>query len=83
MKKELTKMEFKKVYMNYRTDGDGWSIEYWDKRYKQQKAKQYFFTKPKTPDHTRMFISESDDSLHLFFMTLDAEESFFDYPGKE
>ena len=36
-----------------------------------------------TPNIMRMFISESHDSLHLFFMTLDAEESFFDYPGKE
>jgi len=30
-----------------------------------------------------MFISEDQDSVHLFFMTLNAEESFFDYPGKE
>ena len=83
MKKELTKMEFKKMYMNYRTDGDGWSDKYWGHFYEQQEAKQYFFTEPETPEHTRMFISEGHDSVHLFFMTLDAEEGFFDYPGKE
>ena len=83
MKKELTKMGFKKMYMNYRTDGDGWSDDYWDQRYENKKAKRYFFTEPETRKHTRMFISESHDSLHLFFMTLDSEESFFDYPGKD
>ena len=81
--KELTKMEFKKMYMNYRTDGDGWSDEYWDKFYEHQKAKKYFFTEPETPEHNRMFISGGGNSVHLFFMTLDSEESFFDYPGKE
>ena len=83
MAKELTKMEFKKMYMKYRTDGDGWSDEYWDQFYEKQNARQYFFTEPETPEHTRMFISGSQDSVHLFFMTSDAEESFFDYPGKE
>ena len=83
MKKELTKMEFKKRYMNYRTDGDGWSDEYWDRFYEQQNAMRYFFTEPETPEHTRMFISGSQDSVHLFFMTSEAEDRFFDYPGKE
>ena len=83
MRKELTKMEFKKMYMNLRTDGDGWSDKYWEHFYENQQAKKYFFTEPETPDHTRMFISESGNSVSLFFMTLDAEESFFDYPGKE
>ena len=83
MRKDLTKMEFKKMYMKYRTDGDGWSDEYWEHFYEQQKAKRYFFTEPETPEHTRMFISGSHDSVHLFFMTSDSEESFFDYPGKE
>ena len=83
MQKELSKMEFKKLYMNYRKDGDGWSDEYWDHFYENQQAKKYFFTEPETPDHSRMFINESGDRVCLFFMTLDAEESFFDYPGKE
>ena len=83
MKKKLSKTEFKKMYMTYRTDGDGWSDKYWEHFYEQQKAKQYFFTEPETPEHTRMFISESHGSLHLFFMTSDSEESIFDYPGKE
>jgi len=83
MDKELTKLEFKKMYMNYRTDGDGWSDDYWNHFYENQEGKKYFFTEPETPAHTRMFISESGNSLHLFFMTSDSEESFFDYPGKE
>ena len=83
MTKELTKMEFKKMYMNYRTEGDGWSNDYWDKFYEQENTKQFLFTEPETPEHKRMFISSSNVSVHLFFMTPDAEDGFFDYPGKE
>ena len=83
MKNELTKMEFKKMYMKYRTKGDGWSDKYWEHFYEHQNGKQYFFEEPETPEHNRMFINSSHDSVHLYFMTLDAEESFFDYPGKE
>ena len=83
MKKELSKAEFKKMYMRHRTDGDGWSDNYWDHFYEQQKGKRYFYEEPPTPEHKRMFVNESPGSVHLYFMTLDAEESLFDYPGKE
>jgi len=69
--------------MSYRTDGDGWSDKYWDEFYEQQEAKKYFFTEPETPEQTRMFISEDQNSVRLFIMTLDSEESLFGYPGKE
>ena len=80
MKKELTKVEFKKMYMNYRTDGDGWSDEYWEHFYEKLDANQYFFTEPETPEHTRMFISEGQGGVHLFFVTLDGEEGFSNRP---
>ena len=83
MKGELSKSEFKKMYMKYRTEGDGWSDKYWDHFYERQTAKKYFFTEPETPEHTRMLISDSKDSVHLFFMSEEAEERLFDYPGKE
>jgi len=83
MKKELTKTEFKKVYMTYRTEGDGWSDDYWEHFYEHKEGQRYSFEEPKTPQHTRMFVSEDQGSVHLYFMTLDAEESLFDYPGKE
>ena len=83
MTKELTKKEFKKMYMKHRTEGDGWSDEYWDHFYEPLEAKQYLFTEPETTQHNRMFISQSGLSLHLFFMTSTAEERLFDYPGKE
>ena len=83
MRKELTKTEFKKMYMKHRTDGDGWSDEYWEHFYEHKEANQYLFTEPETPEHTRMFISGDHNSVHLFFMTSDSEESLFDYPGKE
>lgn len=83
MKKELSKAEFKEMYMNYRTEGDGWTDDYWDKFYEQQEGKKYFFTEPETSEHGSMFVSEGHGSLHLFFMDDDAEERLFDYPGKE
>lgn len=83
MDKGLSKAEFKKMYMTYRTDGDGWSDNYWDHFYENQKGKRYYFDPPETPAHTRMFISESGDKVSLFFMSEEAEERFFDYPGKE
>ena len=83
MRKELTKTEFKKMYMKYRTDGDGWSDKYWEHFFEHQNGNRYFFEEPETPEHKRMFINKSHDSVHLYFMTLDSEESFFDYPGKE
>lgn len=83
MIKKLTKMEFKNMYMNYRSEGDGWSDDYWDSNYESQDGKQYFFTAPQTPEDSRMFISEDQNSVHLFFMSLESEESLFDYPGKE
>lgn len=83
MREELSKAEFKKRYMHYRTEGDGWSDNYWEQFYEHQTARKYFFTEPKTTEHTRMFISDSAASVHIFFMTEDAEDSLFDYPGKE
>jgi len=71
------------MYMNFRTDGDGWSDEYWDHFYENQTNNLYFFTEPETPEHTRMFISGGQGSVHLFLMTEESEEGLFDYPGKE
>ena len=71
------------MYMKYRTEGDGWSDKYWEHFYEHKEAKKYLFTEPETPNHNRMFISGGQGSVHLFFMTSDSEESFFDYPGKE
>ena len=83
MKKKLSKAEFKEAYMKYRTEGDGWSDNYWDHFYKNQEGGSYWITEPETPQHTRMFISGGPGSVHLFFMTDESEERLFDYPGKE
>ena len=83
MAKELSKAEFKKMYMHHRTDGDGWTDDYWDHFFEKKTGKRYFYEKPKTAEHKRMFVNQSIESVSLYFMTLDSEESFFDYPGKE
>ncbi|NNF67820.1 MAG: hypothetical protein HKM98_09965 [Gammaproteobacteria bacterium] len=83
MKKELSKRQFKKMYMKYRTDGDGWTDDYWDHFFEKRNVKRFFFTAPETPAHDRMFISQDAISAHLFFMSSDSEERLFDHPGKK
>ena len=84
MREQVTKAEFKKLYMKHRTVGDGWSDDYWEHFYApRDDTSRFFFTAPETPRHDRMFISSDPVSVHLFFMTSESEDSLFDYPGKE
>ena len=80
---ELSKAEFKEKYKKYRTKDDGWTDDYWDHFFERREDMRFYFEEPKTPAHTRMFVNQHGNSVHLYFMTLDAEESLFDYPGKE
>jgi hypothetical protein len=60
----------------------GWTEDYWDQFYEQEEGKRYFFTKPETPESTRMLIVSDEIKHHMIFLTVDAEESVFDFPGK-
>lgn len=82
MEKEVSKAEFKKAYLQYRGDSDGWTDDYWNHFFEAEEGKRYFLVLPESPQHTRLFITTSSDSRHMYFLTLDSEESFFDYPGK-
>ncbi len=83
MEEEVTKGKFKELYFKYATPTSGWTEDYWNHFYEIEEGKRYFFTKPATPDSTRMFIVSGDDKHRMIFLTEEAEESFFDYPGKE
>lgn len=83
MEEEVTKAKFKILYFKYATPYSGWTEDYWDHFYESEEEKKYFFTEPETPEHTRMFIVSDKEKHRIVFLTDEAEESFFDYPGKE
>lgn len=83
MDEEVTKERFKALYFMYATTNSGWTEDYWNHFYEKEEGKRYFFAKPATPDSTRMFIVSDVNKHRMIFLTEEAEESFFDYPGKE
>ncbi|HLF34692.1 MAG TPA: hypothetical protein VI583_10655 [Cyclobacteriaceae bacterium] len=83
MEKEITKEKFKELYFKYSTQDSGWTEDYWNHFFEKEAGKRYFFTKPATPESTRMFIVSEGVKHRMIFLTEDAEESFFDFPGKD
>jgi hypothetical protein len=83
VEKEITKEEFKNLYIEYATPVSGWTEDYWNEFYEREEGKKYYFAKPETPESSRMFIMEDGIERRMVFLTEDAEESFFDFPGKE
>lgn len=81
--KEITKEQFKDLYFKYATPDSGWTEDYWNSFYEKEEGKRYFFTEPETPESTRLFIVQNGIERYMVFFTEDAEESFFDFPGKE
>ena len=83
MEEEVTKAKFKALYFKYATPNSGWTEEYWNHFYEKKEGDRYFFSKPATPESTRMFIVSGDTTHQMIFLTEEAEESCFDFPGKE
>ncbi len=83
--KEVTKEQFKEIYFRL-GGGFGWTLEYWNKFFEDEKrpGMKYLVEEPKTPEHTRMMIVTDfgRNEYRLFFLTEEAEESFFDFPDK-
>ena len=85
--REVTKEEFKTVY--FRLGGGtatGWSDDYWNRFFGDDRRTdmKYLVQEPDTPAHTRMMIVTDFGAkeYRLFFLTEEAEERFFDFPGK-
>ncbi len=83
MEEEISKERFKDLYSKHATPHSGWTEDYWNHFYENEEGKRYFYSKPETPESTRMFIISGDLKHRMIFLTEDAEESFFDFPGKE
>ena len=86
--KRSTKDQFRETYFKLGGgDTTGWGLEYWNQFFEDDNKNpgmKYLVEEPETPKHTRMMIV-TDFSTHeyrMFFLTEEAEERFFDFPGK-
>lgn len=75
--KEVTKEEFKHLYFQYGKSGLGWTQEYWDQFFEKQTVQRYFFEAPAEPAATRMMIESGQGRQRMYFLTEEAEESFY------
>ncbi len=83
--KEVTKEQFKEIYFKLGDNTGGWTLEYWNKFFEEEKPGwKYLIEEPETPEHTRMMIVTDFGmkEYRLFFWTEESEESFFDFPDK-
>jgi hypothetical protein len=77
---EITKEAFKKYFMKYGKQNEGWGPGYWDRFYEKEEAK-WAFDGPPTPERNRMFIVTDfgpKPPVHrMVFMSEEGEEEFF------
>lgn len=86
--KEVTRDEFERLYFELGGGQTaGWTRDYWERQFAAhyEPPMKFLAEPPETPEHTRMFIvSDFKAREHrMIFLTEEAEERFFDYPGKE
>jgi hypothetical protein len=62
----------------------GWGPAYWIEFYENLEGWKWFFSEPESSRHSRMNIVNDHGSqkVRMFFLTEDAEEQFYGYPGK-
>jgi hypothetical protein len=77
----VTHSQFKKLYFQYAQPHSGWTEDYWNRFFETKKEDVYYFEEPDSPVANRMMISSGQNTHRMFFMTEDAEESFFQKPG--
>jgi hypothetical protein len=86
--KEVTKEQFKEIFFRLGGgDRAGYGIEHWNKFFENETRSnmKYLAEEPQTSEHYRMMIvtDYATNEYRLFFMTEEAEERFFDFPGKD
>lgn len=84
---EVTKEKFKEIYFKYGKSEGGWDQNYWDQFFEspERKSMRYKVELPTSSIECRMMIvtDYSINEYRLFFLSIEREENFFDYPGKE
>ncbi len=75
------------MYFKLGVGASGWSLEYWNKIFEKNEDRlmKYLVEEPKSPEETRMMIvtDYAVNEYRLFFLTEEAAENFFDFPGKD
>lgn len=80
MQIKVTHTRFKELYFQYAHPQSGWTEEYWNQFFETKKGDVYYFEAPESPLANRMMISTGQNMHNMFFLTEDAEESFFQFP---
>ncbi len=79
---EVTKEQFKALYFKYATPESGWTEDYWNKFYEKKEGEKYFFRKSANPEAV-MCIADGQKENRIYFLTEDALDAFYDFPGKD
>ena len=78
--KEVTKEEFKKIYFKYGRPEVGFDESYWNERFENERGMKYEFTPPQSKEENVMNIVCGEDTRRIFFLTEEANESFYSSP---
>ncbi|WP_426369866.1 hypothetical protein [Pseudocolwellia sp. HL-MZ7] len=78
---QVSKEEFKKIFLEYGKASDGWGKDYWEKMYENPKREnmKYLVRLPETEGKNRMMVVDdySVNEYRLFFVSVDEEENLY------
>ncbi len=84
---EITKEQFKDAYFRHGCGAAGWTAEYWQQFFETdcEPGWKFLLQAPSSTRHNRMWIGVNHEKkeYRVFFLTEDATEAVFDYPGKD
>jgi hypothetical protein len=80
---EISKSVFKEIYFKHASTESGWTQPYWDNFFEDEVDKKYFVIQPRSHQENRMFIRSGAGEHCIYFLTEEAEESFFRFPTRD
>lgn len=81
MQRPVTHSQFKTLYFQHAQPHSGWTEDYWNQFFEGKESDVYYFEAPDSPLANRMMISTGQNMHRMFFLTEEAEESFFQFPS--
>ena len=81
---EISKSVFKEIYFKFASTESGWTQSYWDIFFEEEEeGEKYFIIQPRSVQENRMFIRSGGGEHCIYFLTEEAEESFFRFPTRD
>ncbi len=77
----VTHTHFRELYFKYAQPQSGWTEDYWNQFFEEKECDVFYFEAPASPLANRMMISSGQNTHRMFFLTEEAEESFFKNPS--